>query len=253
MTRTKAHRLVRWFARCGDRYVEAYLSHVDSRRLAVDKHYGLKLYFFMWAFERAGAPRAYKIAAVKAVSSLKSCQTLRALFKEFCGGKRNEKANPALDPNIDRIDIPHIVQLVGRGELGEAVQNLKLRGVGPKLGAFFLRDVVTLLKAEAMLGTNHEAYVLCQPIDVWLRFAAKELCGSRHRGADLAAARGIVQLSIEAGVSPLRVNQGIWYFSANAVADQKRLRALIRSGDDRKLQAELALMQGFLPVRPMWG
>ena len=73
------------------------------------------------------------------------------------------------------------------------------------------------------------------------------------KGTDLAAARGIVDLSIEAGVSPLRVNQGIWYFSANAVADMRRLGNLIRSGDPSMLTAELALMDGFLPVRPVLG
>jgi len=258
--------------------VEAYLSHVDVQRLAGDRDYGLKLFFFTWAFERAGAPRAYRIAAVRAVSSLKGSQAeLPKLFGKFCAGKTLARATgpesrfwkggvPAVDPKIGDFDVRSIVKLVGHGELGEAFQKLALKGIGHKLRAFFLRDLVTLMDAEPKLGGDREAYLWCQPIDVWVRFAAEELCGTRtiprvHRAstkyrlsrADLSAATSIVDLSIEAGVSPLKVNQGIWYFGANAVADETRLRELISAGEVRKLGAELALMEGFLPTRPMWG
>jgi len=263
VTRVKMNGVVRWFAGCGDRYVEAYLSHVDAQRLAW--RYGLKLFFFTWAFERAGAPRAYRIAAVKAVSSLKGSQReLPTLFRQFYGGKLNVRANPVIDRRIVAVDVPSIVQMVGCGALREAFQKLALNGIGPKLRAFFLRDLVTLLKAEPKLNSDPDAYLWCQPIDVWVRFAAKQLSRTlisvprasaeySLSRADLAAARCIVKLSIEAGVSPLKVNQGIWYFSANAVADMARLGALIRSGDSTILDAELALMEGFLPARPMWG
>lgn len=267
MTQSKEHDVIRWFAGCGDRYVRAYLGHIDARSLVVDRYYGLKLFFFTWAFERAGAPRAYRIAAVKAVSSLKASQKeLPALFTEFCSGKLNPGANPAIDPSIAELDVCAIAQMVGQGALGEAFHKLALKGLGHKLRAFFLRDLVTLLKAEPKLGSDPETFLWCQPIDVWVRFVTEELCGTRTflsvskasakyglSRADLAAARGIVELSIEAGVSPLKVNQGIWYFSANAVADEKRLRALIRCGDGDKLDAELGLMAGFQPAQPMWG
>ena len=157
--------------------------------------------------------------------------------------------------------------MVGQGALGEAFHKLALKGLGHKLRAFFLRDLVTRLKAEPKLGSAPEAFVWCHPIDVWVQFAAKELCRTRTlrpvpkastkkyelSRADLAAARGIVELAIEARVSPLKVNQGLWYFSANAMADEARLRELICCGDGGKLDAELELMAGFLPVQPMWG
>ena len=110
------------------------LGHVDAQRLAVDQHYGLKLFFFTWAFERAGAPRAYRIAAVKAVSSLKSFQgELPKLFKKFCRGKDNRGRNPVLDPGIAELDVRGIMQMVRQGALGEAFQKLKLEGMGHKI------------------------------------------------------------------------------------------------------------------------
>lgn len=267
MTSTQASSLLQWFARCGDRYVDAYLSCIDKHRLAVDRQYGLKLFLFIWAFERAGAPRAYRVAAVKAVSSLGgSRDNLAALFGKFCAGKHNPSNNPVVDARISNLDIPQIVKLVRAGALHQAFAKLELKGVGHKLRAFFLRDLVTLLNVESTLHGDPGVYLWCQPIDVWVRMAVTELCRTgtipRVRGQsrryklspdDLAAAQGIVQLSIEAGVSPLRVNQGIWYFSANVVADEARLRSLLRSGDAQLLEGELALMQGFLPARPAWG
>ena len=277
VTQEKAHYIVQWFASCGDRYVRAYLAHIDVQRLATDRHYGLKLFFFQWAFERSGAPRAYRIAAVKAVSSLKDSQAeLPELFGQFCAGKADaiesepesrfwKKGNiPAVDPKIKDFDVCEIVRLVKKGALSDAFKKLELKGMGHKLKAFFLRDLVTLLKAEPKLDSDCEAYLWCQPIDVWVRLAASELCktetptrirgdsGKYHlNGADLAKARAIINLSLDANVSPLSVNQGIWYFSANAIADEKRLRELIRSGDSKNLEAEIALMEGFLPTRPM--
>jgi len=266
VTRTKPHSLLQWFARCGDSYIDAYLSRIDIQRLASDRNYGLKAFLFMWAYERNGAPRAYRIAAVKAISSLNSSpRDLPRRFKDFCRGKLNPHGNPALDPRIGEVDIPAIVKLVGEGASEEAFSRLDLKGVAHKLRAFFLRDVVTLLNTESRFACHPEMYLWCQPIDAWVRMAAEELCPSsiddpaprdsrrfRLSRSDRMAAWGIVQLSLDAGVSPLRVNQGIWYFSSNVVADQPRLRSLLRSGDPRKLDDELALMKGFLPAKSMW-
>jgi hypothetical protein len=260
----KVQNLLKWFAGCGDRYVRAYLTHVDPERLATDSRYGLKLLFYSWAFERAGAPRAYRIAAVKAVSSLDRPGELPALFRHFCRGKLNPKLNPLLDRRAGTLEIPRVVRLVAAGDVGGAFAMLRLRGLGHKLRAFFLRDLVTVLKAEPQLHGSPEAYLWCQPIDVWVRMAAKAMCGPTHIGRaavrpheyqlskpDLQVADSIVRLSLDARVSPLKVNQGLWYFCSNVVADQTRVRLLLSSGDPRVLEDEVALMKGFLPSSPI--
>lgn len=96
---------------------------------------------------------------------------------------------------------------------------------------------------------------------MWIRFVAEELSKAtkplnttdsltkyRLSRKDLEKAQTIIKLSIEAKVSPLRVNQGIWYFASNVVSDSERLKKLIQIGDTAELSAELALMEGFLPV-----
>lgn len=125
MTRAEALDAVRWFATCGDRYVEAYLGRVDAQRLTVDREYALKLFFFVWAFERNGAPRSYRIAAVKAISSLESSQReLPALFKNFCHGGLNPKLNPIIARSI--------VHLCGQGGVGPS-QQIEMLTLSPKV------------------------------------------------------------------------------------------------------------------------
>jgi hypothetical protein len=60
--------VVQWFATLGEQYSQAYLSHLDAQGLRTNRYYGLRAFLFTWAFERAGAPRGFRIAAVKAVS-----------------------------------------------------------------------------------------------------------------------------------------------------------------------------------------
>jgi hypothetical protein len=102
--------------------------------LAADSRYGLKLLFFSWAFERSGAPRAYRIAAVKAVSRLQRPGELPGLFRGFCRGELNPKLNPVLDRRAGGLEIPRVVELVETGAMREAFAMLELRGLGHKLG-----------------------------------------------------------------------------------------------------------------------
>jgi hypothetical protein len=229
-----------------------------------DNRYALKLFFFTWAFERANAPRAYRIASVKASSDLDGSQDeLPSLFGKFCGGKHNPKANPITDTRIAKFDILGVIRLIAEGSVHRAFDNLSLSGIGPKIRAFFLRDIITLLNVEPKLKNNHDNFLWCQPVDVWVRAVAQELYGARKPSfknvpkcplsrEDRIATWHIVQLSREAGVSPLKVNQGIWYFSLNAVADMKRLQTLVRTGDETVLSNEMELMNGLIPLWPMW-
>lgn len=266
LTRTDSPLLFRWFARLGDQYRDAYLSHIDVNRLSTDARYGLKLFLFSWAFERAGAPRSYRIAAVKAIGSLDESQRdLRRIFGRFCHGKKNPRGNPMMDPRVNSLDIPRVTSLVQQGSLEDAFRLLRLKGVRHKLRSFFLRDLVTLLDAHAKV-TGLEQNLWCQPVDVWVRMAASHVCRGRklnhklpdHRrydlsSTDMSVACQIVSASLVAEVSPLRVNQGIWHFCANAVSDEIRLADLLRAGKPELLDRELELMHGFLPVRPPWG
>lgn len=249
--------LLHWFAHVGDRYVAEHLSpaHIDVKRLRTDPCYGLRLFFRHSAYERSGAPRGFRIAAVKAIASAwPDLSQVPRLYAQYYGGKRNERNNPAFDPRLASLDIPTLVALVETGNLHDAFNALRLRGVGPKIRTFFLRDLVTVTGSESRLSMV-EDFLYCQPIDVWVRETTKVLdlpppsnAESRPWGAmglndeDGVAAVALIAAARLAEVSPLRVNQGVWYFCAHAVGDVARLRTLVRQRDPAVLSHELELV-----------
>lgn len=259
MQAPRAAATVRFLASLGDRYASTYLTHLDVPRFKGDRNCGLQAFLFQWAFERAGAPRSYKIAAVKTVSSVgRTRADFVKLFSQFCTGKKNANGNPAMDPRIADVDIPAVIRLIEKGKIGDAFALLKLRGIGHKLRALFLRDLICICGSEHLLGNRLEDYLWCQPVDVWVRLAAGALgpfasplaikaaaYGSNSK--DLQTASSLILRAFAAQVSPLRLNQGTWYFAANIVADDQRLSALLRAFDVNVLENELALMKGFLP------
>lgn len=264
--------LIRRFADLGYVYQEAYVSQYDPNRLKCDPGYGLCAFLYSWAFERAGAPRGYRIAAVKAVNlmirSQGSPEDLPRLFSELYSGKANVRNNPVFDPKFPELDIPSIITDLEAGLIDQASYKLKIRGIGPKLKAFFLRDLVSIMRCEEKTFPHPEKlepYLWCQPVDVWVRYAAEVLPDSQFHPkppaasafglcrADLNAAWKLICMASEAKISPLALNQGIWYFCSNVVADSNRLRYLLSSAGKERFEAELALMEGFLPMRPSCG
>ncbi|MGO8950099.1 MAG: hypothetical protein ACLQUY_21070 [Ktedonobacterales bacterium] len=256
--------MLRWFELVGQRYVAAYLAPrvCDIERLRHDPEYGLKQFLFTWAFERSHVPRRYRIAAVKALAAVwPDVPKVSAQFVHFNRGKTNARRNPALDPRLATLCIPQIVAFVEQARLAEAFHGLALNGVGHKIRSFFLRDLICLTTTEGQLH-GLASYLYCQPIDLWVRETARalvlpaaaalcELPSNKEYGfesrddRDLAAT--LICGCLSADVSPLHVNQGIWYFCSNAVADTDRLHHLLSFCDTRALSDELALLDGFLP------
>ena len=64
------------FEQLGLVYRAAYLSHMDTDRLRRDRQFGLCAFLFTWAFERAGAPRGYRIAAGRSAVTRRAASLL---------------------------------------------------------------------------------------------------------------------------------------------------------------------------------
>jgi len=167
--------------------------------------------------------------------------------------------NPLLDPRFATFDTPRIVDFVAQGDMRQAFLSCELNGTGHKVRALFLRDIAIRIGAERRPQWQIEEYLFCQPIDVWaktiaallpkppdhaVRLVAAQYSLSRE---DLGYARSVIHHSLQSGVSPLRVSQGMWFFARNVVADKTRLVRLVSTFDPQLLQAELDLLEGFLP------
>ncbi len=251
--------VISWFGAMGDRYVGSYLTKINVNRLKDDKQYALKCLLYNWAYERRGVARGFKIAAVKAVAaSWPDLTRLPEVYSDFYKDRQDRKANPAMDPRIATLDLAAVIVSIEQGNLYRAFNMLALNGVGHKIRAFILRDLVTLLHSNVLTPGD---YLLCQPIDIWIRETAKGLKlpdsvvnesllvhdSAFPNPEDRDLARRLVGASIVAKTSPLRVNQGIWYFCSNFIGDPGRLHTLLDMGVVASLEREVALMEGVLP------
>jgi hypothetical protein len=230
---------------------------VDVARLRCDPAYGLKIFVAGYAYERSGAPRSYKTAAIKAVTAAgPHLEQIPAHYATFHPSPTNASNNPALDPRLGDLNVPGLVALVEQGALAEAYRRvIRLQGIGAKIAAFFVRDLVTLTSAEGAVD-GLAGYVYAQPIDVWVRLTARALdlplplacppCPCGLGRDDYAIAVSLSYAALEAGACPLRLNQGMWYICAHVIGDPQRLAVLLAARDVAVLERELSYLQGFV-------
>jgi hypothetical protein len=123
------------------------------------------------------------------------------------------------DSNI----VAHTVRRINAGEIGQhydEIQRSENEGgivqVGPKIAAFYLRDVVSLFELEDNVSEGFQFTL--QPVDVWVRRVAFNIGivpnGTSHRDVS----RAIIDLCKSEDCSPLQFNQGAWYAGAHAFA-----------------------------------
>ena len=118
-----------------------------------------------------------------------------------------------------------------RGALGEAHRRLTaVRGVGNKIAAFFLRDVVDAFRLPP---PDRDAAVFVQPVDTWVRRGAAALAPRLGlppptREPD-DQARVLVALAEAAGVRHTLVNTGLWALGARFAKNADRLAAALSS------------------------
>jgi hypothetical protein len=132
-------------------------------------------------------------------------------------------------PVEDRFNIyAWAVRLLTTGQASEASTRLqRLHGVGPKIAAFFLRDMlVATAIPEEQIGGPH----LVQPIDVWVRRAVVHLIGDdtyASEARDPAAMKRMVDIARELAVPGAALNCALWVLGARlACSDAALKRAL---------------------------
>ncbi len=243
-------KIINWFSDFGSRYVENTLSIVDLDKMKTDKDYATKMFFFYWAFNRRGAPNGFRIATIKAFNT-KPPKDISTSFKEHFYGPNNLYNNPALDPEIIKLDICQTIQLLSDKDIKGAFDSIKLNGIGPKIKSFFLRDIAYLMD---MKDLKKEEYVFLNPIDIWVREAIKALklnfSSDNFRyidlgGEDLIVSLGLIETSLKAKSSPILVNMGIWYFCSRYIADVGYLKYLLSTPSIEKLNKEVELLGNF--------
>lgn len=230
-----------------------------------------------YAYERQGAPPAYRTLAREALLSAGSDlerpdpRFARRVWKEFQrraaeqGFAVNRKLNPLNDERSSRnvsspgfvaslADFDHNILLLAKGmiERGEAemilLQLQAIRGVGPKIAALYLRDVARFFELEEQPGWCF------QPVDVWIRRTASYWGELLHRqgNGDRAAARLLAELAAVAGVRGSDLNAGTWVLGSQLLDGE--LRGVVISEDGltvclaNNLRWSAAIIQALEPL-----
>ena len=100
-------------------------------------------------------------------------------------------------------------------------------GIGDKIASLFMRDVACRYGIPSL--ENEDARKLLQPIDIWERRTVQLLRDGERSRYDRECQTFIVRKSIDAGCSPERVNQGIWYFGSQIAGTEYFLQKAIAS------------------------
>ena len=113
-------------------------------------------------------------------------------------------------------------------EIGEtqkvSVKLQQVRGIGPKIVAFFLRDVADAFGLDI---TDPEEAILLQPIDRWTRRGAEFLASlvevSKPKRVE-ECAWVLLNVAQRARVRPTLVNSGLWVLGAKFAETEGELR-----------------------------
>jgi len=252
----KNKQIIEFYSNIGKNYVDNILSIVDINKLKQNQNYANKMFFYYWAYERQGAPMGYKIAAIKAIETVRNGDYSKE-FSKYYKGKPNKRNNPILDKRINSLNIVNIVDSIEKRKYKEAFEALALNGIGHKIRAFFIRDIVYLLNLEKIDKIEFTDYLFMNPIDVWVRLTVEYLKleepdnislkpSTYHlESKDFKIALSLTNACMELNVSPLLTNMGIWYYASHFIADSQRLKFLIESKSVEKLVSEMNIMKGF--------
>lgn len=255
----KDRNIIKWFHHVGYRYVDNILTIVNIDKLKQDRVYANKMFFFYWAFERQGAPVGYKIAAIKTLETVNNDNYSLEFFKYY-KGKVNKNNNPILDENLKYLDITKVVNKIEKMEFSQAFSDLKLNGIGHKIRAFFIRDIVHLLELEKKGKIEFDDYLFMNPIDIWVKLTVEYLNISKPYNYknkpiynlsrdNFNIAVTLTNSCFESNVSPLLTNMGMWYYASHFIADSKRLKEILVNQSVEQLESEMSLLTGFRDIK----
>lgn len=193
----------------------------------------LALFTGQYAYERQGRARSYPHAAYFAVENaqaLDAAEIWCTFLGELEGARPNTKLNPLYHTGAQcncvccafAADGGGVVDLIAatRSELAaglvrHAFERLdRIRGIGPKIASFFLRDVAVRFEIEPLQDRE-----LLQPIDVWVRRYVTRRTNAAVPD-DFMAAQWICANS----AAPEAANQGLWYFASQIASSEVKLR-----------------------------
>jgi hypothetical protein len=242
----------------------------DVKRLGAGGWRGaLEVFFADYAFERAGAPRIWPSIAREIVSRFPAKKSLRSLPEwawnefEMCVTKPNPTSNPlnsrgGKEPatrfianlNADRNNlISWAARLTSNGDATLAYRKLQtLQGIGPKIAALFLRDVVTSYGIRESALDDRRCIL---PVDTWVRRGMATIVGNEDlmkETRDPTTQVLAIEWADAHGIRVAALDAGLWVLGARLARSLPVLASALenRSSFERFIDEELERTEAVL-------
>jgi hypothetical protein len=222
-------------------------------KIRTNEKEALKFFLNAYAYGgRAGAPKSFSIIATHCVEEnwTQNANIIWERFQELVP-RPNQNTNPLYpgDNGGNKVSaIGHfnfqqqILENLQNGDPQSAHEHLtQIRGVGRKIASFFLRDIAYFFKINTA-NWGPDKFKWLQPIDRWVG-KVSEILGI-DGGQDLPT--NICSVCIRNGISPLKFNQGAWYFSSAIAGTDEYLLVLLEGPPENMIRSALHLAS-FLP------
>ncbi|MDW8113954.1 MAG: hypothetical protein RMJ34_03335 [candidate division WOR-3 bacterium] len=198
-------------------------------------------FFLTYAYGgRQGVPKWFLLIAIHCIEDVYEQndelaeleEEIQTRFLEY-HGSANPSRNPLFSTSsrssaISAFNFNDIWNHLQNGEVSTAYNSLiGINGIGPKIAAYFLRDVVDFFGIDISNWKEENFYnfYYLQPIDIWIKTVAHELslqvsdseipsnmeAGERDHRPYIV---GICNTCLSNNINPLRFNQGSWFFAS---------------------------------------
>ena len=237
----------------GGRAYQIFLKRNLSMNILHNAYEALVSFAKGFAYERQGSPLAYRIIAEEALrkvfkGKIKTIrgQNVNLVWQEYQSIAKdfNIGVNPTHNPmNSDRGILArmkaegvtniasYIENLLRNGQTRKAFRFLdSIRGIGPKIASFYLRDIACLTEIRNIQDDH-----LLQPVDTWVDQVLQiimdvdpSLKPSGHI-TDAAKRKLITKICRDSNCSPVAFNQGAWFIGSRIARDFRTLNQILTS------------------------
>lgn len=231
--------------RYGKEYQNSWQQDLIDNVLVFNPKEALRLIYRDFAFVRAGGERAgYGRIAQQALEefegeSIPDPNQLWERFKAICIKEKlgvNQRLNSGVVKGLAKLASKHgnlfnwiKKEVETNGRLAPlALTLMNINGIGFKIATFILRDAVWVIgkatNKELEKRIKKEERVFLQPVDRWVQRIAGILWPEYSEVKDMTAiAVMLAGECINADVSGIEFNQGVWYFGSQVVREEENL------------------------------
>jgi hypothetical protein len=250
---------VKRLASFGSVYRNTFINHPNFKKQFTDNYTALHCFLETYAYEHQGSAKAYPIIATQTIEKIFNgkvetvssthCSEAWQTYQYIAKNDFNElRVNPTHNPMNNYDGVLSIMAQQKVSNLAEYTKNLlekdgakkahefidEIKGIGPKIASFYLRDIVCLSGLDE--NKIQDSFYL-QPFDTWLEQAFSLITKNGETSLE-SKQRTLVELCKVANCSPVAFNQGSWIVGSQIAGDFQSFRRIAFDENSKELIEE---------------